>query len=242
MICCIPTKGRPKTTTYKLFEKSGIRTYHFVEPQDLPNYNVPNIVNIGKNDRGISFCRNFIVKWARELGHDWIVMCDDDVTDFGVSVNGKCKSKGANIWKEIKEKAESVNVTIAGINYRQYCWSEKKNISFNTRYVEVCILINIKTLGTTWRDGFKADRDMCLKVIKDFNGVLKFNKIYFSCPDIGTNTGGLYEDYKTDKPEKAVDMLVTDWPKYVKKVYRKGRIDAKINLKQLAIDCGKKYV
>ena len=31
MICYIPSKGRPKTNTYKLFQEVGIEAVHFIE-------------------------------------------------------------------------------------------------------------------------------------------------------------------------------------------------------------------
>lgn len=48
MICYIPTKGRLNTNTYKLFEKVGIDVYHFIEPQEVDKYNVPNKISIEK--------------------------------------------------------------------------------------------------------------------------------------------------------------------------------------------------
>jgi len=46
MICFIPTKGRLKTKTYKLFQDVGIEVKHFIEPQEIEKYNVPNKVSI----------------------------------------------------------------------------------------------------------------------------------------------------------------------------------------------------
>ena len=53
MICYIPTKGRVNTKTYKLFEEVGIKVYHFIEPKEIDDYNVPNKVSIEKNDKEI---------------------------------------------------------------------------------------------------------------------------------------------------------------------------------------------
>ena len=55
MICYIPTKDRQKTATYKLFEKVDIPVLHFIEPKDYESYKVPNKINIGQNDKGISY-------------------------------------------------------------------------------------------------------------------------------------------------------------------------------------------
>ena len=66
MICFIPTKGRLNTKTYKLFEQVGIKVKHFIEPQEIELYNVPNKVNIQKNNGGISYVRNFMLNYAKE--------------------------------------------------------------------------------------------------------------------------------------------------------------------------------
>ena len=49
MICFIPTKGRTTTKTYKLFEQVGIEVRHFIEPQEIDKYPVPNKVSILEN-------------------------------------------------------------------------------------------------------------------------------------------------------------------------------------------------
>ena len=84
MICYIPSKGRPKTKTYKLFEEAGIKVYHFLEPQDYGKYNVPNKVELGENDKGITYVRNFMLDFAEKNNEEWVIFCDDDVTSFGI--------------------------------------------------------------------------------------------------------------------------------------------------------------
>ena len=88
MIVCIPSKGRPTTKTYKLFEAVGIKVFHFIEPQEIEQYNVPNKISIEKNNGGIGYVRNFMLKYVKENNYEWVIICDDDVTSFGV-YNGK---------------------------------------------------------------------------------------------------------------------------------------------------------
>ena len=75
MICFIPTKNRFKTKTYKLFKEAGIEFKHFIEPNEFDLYDVPNKININKNDQGISYVRNFMLNYARENKHDWVIFC-----------------------------------------------------------------------------------------------------------------------------------------------------------------------
>ncbi len=84
MICYIPSKGRPKTQTYKLFQSAGIEVLHFIEPSEIELYDVPGTkVNIGENDRGIAYVRNFMMDYAKEHRHEWVIIADDDITGFG---------------------------------------------------------------------------------------------------------------------------------------------------------------
>ena len=46
----IPSKGRYNTKAYKLFDDKCFKVYHFIEPNEINLYGVPNIVNIEKNN------------------------------------------------------------------------------------------------------------------------------------------------------------------------------------------------
>jgi glycosyltransferase involved in cell wall biosynthesis len=236
MICFIPTKGRLKTKTYKLFEQVGIEVKHFIEPQEIELYNVPNKVNIQKNNGGISYVRNFMLNYAKENKHDWIIMCDDDVTDFGEAINNKCITTSANVWNSIYDKAKSLPFEIYGLNYRQHAWHETKNYSINKSFVEVCVLLNVKNIKWSYRGEFnlKEDRDFVLQTIKYGNGVVKFNKLFYNAPALGKE-GGLYNEYKLKKDEDSAKKMCQEWHPFIT-LKRKGkRIDIKTDIKALAI-------
>ena len=67
MICYIPSKGRKDTKTYKLFLEAGIEVRHFIEPQEIELYNVPNKVSIEQNDQGIAYVRNYMLDYAKKM-------------------------------------------------------------------------------------------------------------------------------------------------------------------------------
>lgn len=238
MICYIPTKGRPKTKTYKLFEDVGIEVLHFVEPQDYDSYKVPNKINIQENDKGITYVRNYMLNHARENNHDWIIICDDDVRAFGV-YNGKTVTKDASIWKDIKSIAEKLPFELIGINYTQHAWHEKTSYSVNRKFAEVCVLMNVSKIDWNYTDNTKEDRDFQLQTIKNGHGVLRFNHYWFSCPDVGTNKGGLHDLYKAKKDKLWAENLVKKWHPYAKLVRKKDRIDAKIDIKGYALSLNK---
>lgn len=235
MICFIPTKGRPQTKTYKLFQDAGIEVKHFIEPQEIDKYQVPNKVSIMENDKGIGYVRNFMLDYARANNYEWVIICDDDVVSFGI-YNGKTIKKDATIWFDILKKAMPLPFEIIGINYTQHAWHEKTNYSINKKFAEVCILMNVKNINWNYRSEFnlKEDRDFALQTIKNGNGILRFNKYWFSCPDVGSNAGGLQDMYKQKKDEESAKKMCYEWNPFIT-LQRKGeRIDMKTDIKGLA--------
>lgn len=235
MICFIPTKGRPETKTYKLFQKAEIEFRHFIEPQEINNYNVPNKISILENNQGIAYVRNFMLKYAKENGHDWVIMCDDDVNDFGEVIKNKCATTSAKIWWTIFEKAKKIPFEIFGINYRQHAWHETKTYTINKSFVEVCILVNIKKINWQYRSDFnlKEDRDFVLQTIKNGNGVIKFHKLFYNTPALGKQ-GGLFNEYKSKKDEESAKKMCYEWHPFVKICKKSKRIDLKADIKGLA--------
>ncbi len=235
MICYIPTKKRYNTKTHKLFESSGIKFLHFIEPQEIDAYNVPNKISIEKNDMGIGYVRNFMLNFAKQNNHEWVIFCDDDVNGFGI-YNGKTERKDATIWHEIYQKAKQMPFELIGINYVQHAWHEKKTYSVNSKFAEVCILVNIAKIHWQYRPQFdtKEDRDFCLQAIKYGNGILRFNKYWFSCPNVGTNKGGLQDSYISKKDEIAAKKMCMEWHPFLQMTNKKGRNDIKSDIKALA--------
>lgn len=235
MICFIPSKGRPKTKTYKLFREVGIEVIHFIEPQELCSYEVPNKVSILENDKGIGYVRNFMLNYARSKGYEWILICDDDVTSFGI-YNGKTIKKDASIWFDILEKAKKLPFELIGINYTQHAWHEKTSYSINKKFAEVCVLMNVKKITWDYRPEFdlKEDRDFALQTIKNGNGILRFNHYWFSCPDVGTNAGGLQNMYRMKRDEETAKKMCYEWHPFVTLKTKGDRIDMKTDIKALS--------
>jgi len=235
MICFIPTKGRHKTKTYKLFQDANIEVLHFIEPQELCLYEVPNKISIKENDKGIGYVRNFMLNYAREKNYKWVLICDDDVTSFGI-YNGKTIKKDAKIWLDIYEKAKQLPFELIGINYTQHAWHEKTSYSINKKFAEVCVLININKIKWNYRNEFdlKEDRDFALQTIKNGSGILRFNHYWFSCPDVGSNVGGLQDMYKLKRDEYSAKKMCYEWHPFITLQNKGDRIDMKTDIKALA--------
>lgn len=236
MICFIPTKGRLNTKTYKLFEDVGIEVKHFIEPQEIDKYKIPNKVSILENNKGIGYVRNFMINYAKENNYQWVLICDDDVTAFGI-YNGKTIKKDAAIWFDIFNKVKNLPFELIGINYTQHAWHEKTNYSINKKYTEVCVLVNVSKINWNYRSEFntKEDRDFALQTIKNGNGILRFNHYWFACPDVGSNTGGLQDIYKAKKDEDAAKKMCYEWHPFITLKIKGNRIDMKTDIKGLSI-------
>jgi glycosyltransferase involved in cell wall biosynthesis len=241
MICYIPSKARPKTKTYKLFEEAGIDVVHFLEPQDYGSYIVPKKVSIEKDNQGITYVRNFMLDYAKKNGEEWVIFCDDDVTAFGI-YDGKTVTKGSSIWKEILQKAKKLPFELIGINYVQHAWHEKKSYSINKKFAEVCVLMNVSKVEWRYEEDTKEDRDFQLETIKSGYGVLRFNHYWFRCPDVGTNKGGLFDLYKEKRDRLWAETLVKKWFPYAKVVIKNNRVDAKIDIKGFAKSLNKTVI
>lgn len=236
MICYIPTKGRLNTKTYKLFEDAGIKVMHFIEPKEIQKYKVPNKISILENDKGIGYVRNFMLNYARENNHEWVLICDDDVTSFGI-YNGKTIKKDASIWFDILKKAKKLPFELIGINYTQHAWHEKTSYSINKKFAEVCVLMNVPKIKWNYRPQFnlKEDRDFALQTIKNGNGILRFNHYWFSCPDVGSNAGGLQSEYQAKKDEESAKKMCYEWHPFVTLKKKGDRVDMKTKTKELAL-------
>lgn len=235
MICFIPTKGRINTKTYNLFQDVGINVIHFIEPQEIEKYQVPNKVSILENNKGIGYVRNFMLNYARENNYDWVLICDDDVTAFGI-YNGKTIKQDASIWFKIFDKVKNLPFELIGINYTQHAWHEKTSYSINKKFAEVCVLLNVSKINWSYRPEFnlKEDRDFALQTIKYGNGILRFNHYWFSCPDVGSNIGGLQNEYKAKKDEESAKKMCYEWNPFVTLKNKGTRIDMKTDIKKMA--------
>lgn len=241
----IPSKGRPNTKTHKLFSPEYFKVYHFVEPQEIRAYKdagIKDIINILKNDQGIGYVRNYILHYAKENNCNYVIVCDDDITDFGVAINNKCVTTDAHVvFNDIFAKIQNMPFEIIGINYRQYAWSETKKYSINKKFVEVCVILNIPKIKWNYREQFnlKEDRDFVMQCVKFGNGALKFNTYFYNAPDVGKKPGGLQSEYQQKKDTISAQKMCTEWGKYAELVNKNERVDVKLNLEQLAKDYNK---
>jgi len=241
VIVCIPSKGRPDTQTHKLFEEAGYEVYHFIEPQEMDAYKVPNKICINENDKGVTYVRNFMLDWCKQNNIDWAWFSDDDVNGFGI-YNGKTVRSGAQVLKKVEDKAKSLPFEIVGLSYVQYAWTEKKSYSINRKFAEVCTLMHVSKISWKYNEDTKEDRDFAMQTIQNGHGILRFNHVWFSCPNVGSNAGGLYEWYANKKDHQAAKKMALSWSPWVTLKQKPERLDIKTDIKGFAKHCMRKVL
>lgn len=247
LVACIPTKGRPNTKTYLLFQAVGIPFFHFVEPQDFEAYQatgVPNLINIGENDKGLVFANNSILDYCQANGIEVCCRCDDDMTAFGKAINGRCLVTDATIWLDAYEVFKKQPYEIAAINYRQYAWSEKKPYAVNKTFMQGAFMLKVSKIWWRFDTRFemKQDRHFTMATIKNGAGVMRFNHLFFSTPELGSNTGGQYERYKNSEDSKAAQDFLLQYPSFSKLVKKGDRTDVKVDIAGYAKSLNKKVI
>ena len=96
--------------------------------------------------------------------------------------------------------------------------------------------MNVSKIKWNYRSEFnlKEDRDFALQTIKNGNGILRFNRYWFSCPNPGNNAGGLNNMYKAKKDEESSKKMCREWNPFVTLQRKNDRVDMKTDIKGLA--------
>lgn len=239
MIVLIPTKGRAKTSTYKLLEESGFTVYHFIEPHEIGSYDVPNKVNILEDNRGITYVRNFMIEWAKAKKHETVLICDDDINSFGIAKN-KRSTNLPNAEALIKPYAvfSKSSFALAGVNQRQFAWSETKPYRVNSGKVNGCVFVNLSKISWKYRDNTKEDIDFAMQCLSNRQSFIFFCRVFYNTPAIGTNKGGLHDEYANKNDSIWAKQLHLDWVNYSKIIEQYGRVDCRVDFKKLAKEMG----
>lgn len=234
----VPSKGRPNTKTYKLFDGHDFDVIHVVEPQDYDAYRasgVPNLVALPDNDQGIVFVRNFILDHAKKTNKEWVWMIDDDVQGFGYAKDGKTIKGTAAVLSDFHASIERYKFPLNGINYCQYAWAYSTGsvrYKINKKTAEVCTLLYMPKIQWQYRKRYslKDDRDFCMQAIKYSDGIIVDTHSWFACPGVGSIPGGLQDFYLQKRDQEDAAKMVAEWHPYAKLIHKKSRIDVKLDL------------
>lgn len=235
----IPTKGRMDCQkSYKIFMDLGLKPKLMIEPQEEAEAKKRgyNYILLPDNNRGLLFSRNYILDYARKNGIKYLVMADDDINSFS-----RTDFKAHRIHQDNTAFLDALTYfmrakSCGGIEYSQFAWSATKPVSFYKGFQVVhfmympCVSPSIK-----YDIPLKEDKDMPIQLI--FSGVKTFliNFCSLSVPSIGTNKGGLNEDYASRKDNIGSIELYKKWGADIIKLKKKdnGRIDADPNWQKI---------
>ena len=240
----IISKGRAyKPLTAKLFEKACINYLIAVEPQEKDEY----IQALGK-DRvlvlpfsnlglGSYPARNYCWEHAKNNGHKYHWLFDDNLIDFRKWINSKRKKieeiKAALCYVECFVKKNDVD--ISGFEEPNFVVKvPKKPFKFNCHVYSAMLIKN--ELPYRWRLKYNEDIDLCLQVLH--NGGTTASCVYYMANKVSTSDkmkgGNQTELYKNNDPKKNLlkaKMLEAVWPQYAKTVIRFGRHHHMVNWK-----------
>lgn len=211
LLVAIPSKGRSDTIfkrTLRWVVRTGFDVKVFVEPQDIELYregardgNYQNytditdehFIDIGENDKGLSYAKKFIKDYAIANGYDLVFRMDDDIMRF----TGRGRNKPDDLM--IIQFAEMVgkcriafgkypDVAAIGFPYRNELFEPKEWSLINGR-LQTCYIIKPEYIT----EGFGSFDDFADYVnIRLQNKItLRYGLLGIDAADVGKTRGGL---------------------------------------------------
>ena len=240
----IISKGRHNVTlTADNLQKSNINYLIAVEPQEYDLY----VKKLGKDKvlklpfanlgLGSYPARNFCWEHAKQKGHKYHWLFDDNIQCWKKWINGKRKSiedlKPAFLY--VEQYAKKTNIDILGFEEPNFVVKPPKKPFKSNCHVYSAMLIK-NNLPYRWRLKYNEDVDLCLQVLH--NGGNTASCIYYMADKVSTavkmkggNQTELYQGNKAEKNLLKAKMLESVWPQYVKTVIRFNRHHHLINWK-----------
>lgn len=240
--------GKVKLLTW-LNDYHPQETTLFVEPNEVDTYKLYyqkcNIINIGLQDQGLSFVRNFIYQYAIDQSINYFWMFDDDIKNFYYRLEQKMikEEQPWSLLQDIENDFRACKFYHAGLEYQQFAWSANQKFLLNS-FCDNAVWFNMPLLlqilpTPPYRKELKVkvDRDFCMQVIANGGTTARCTTFAFATPPDGSNSGGLKEIVydKEGWESEAVDQLIKIWgPECVTKFTKdSGRVDAKIHWNKL---------
>lgn len=225
MKICIPSKERAESiTTHLFFDPKEVLI--FVEPQEVKKYKIFHpeytIIDIQKNDKGISYARNYILDY---IDGENIVMADDDYREFKKR-NKKSRYTKINNCKEIINSLEK-NLDrwiISGIASEPFSYFQNIKNRNKRFYVNKQFPIDFYSLNTSWLrernirfdENLKEEEDADLNIMILINGGNICNDYLYCRTKTRGNTGGLYKERGTVLIK---DRVISKYLGHLKKKY-----------------------
>ena len=243
----IPSKNRlDKEITYNMLAKSGVidrvPTYLVVEPQEYEEAKNKGFscISLDKNDQGILYARNWILRYAEENNLEHICVIDDDISSIGIidpdpDKPGEYKRYYKKCYLEFALKTAERLDGLVGIpiaiwaheGYKRILKTEPSGIDICGYFFQV-MLYNMKYMPKGFQirdDGTNDDLMQMMQLYFEHN--VRFYNIYkyvYTSPTCGTNSGGMSStgvvNNKYDKYLENAKKIYGDLVKLTKSVYK----------------------
>jgi hypothetical protein len=172
----IPSKGRCGiATTQKMLIQAGVPFHFVVESTEAEayraKYGTDRVLELPFHDLGQGSipARNWIWEHAKENGHPWHWILDDNIDTLTRAHNNRrlIVYKSSAPLRMVEDFADRYdNLAFTGLTHRAFMPDSDQNpLTLNTRIYSMT-LINT-ALPYRWRGRYNEDTDLCLRALKD---------------------------------------------------------------------------
>lgn len=222
ILVAVPSKNRAEELvkyTYSWLSKvEGLDIDYriFVEPQDYDSYGVDNLVNIGQNDQGLFFVKQFIYDYALENGYDAIFKVDDDVrgwTNYRAKQGPEDSAK--TFIKIIEESVKQFNkhpeIKAVGFPYSFQMFSQFEWAKSNR--LQTCYLVRTESFSP--KEGVSVFEDFYTALRIRVNGgmILRYGLSGIDLGNgVGKGKGGLQMFDRDELAKKEIEIMKELYP------------------------------
>lgn len=228
----IPSKiNAIRCSTPRLLNRYKISFKIVIEPQDenlyINKWDKNNILILPKNNMGLSYSRNYIIKYSRNIGEKKHWQLDDDIGGFSLVKKNKTvtvnPTRALNYIELVCNKYK--NIGMAGPS--NSCFPpQNKTKEYNiNKLIASCILIDNSCKSIIFEIDRVEDFDCCLTVLfTKYWCTLKFINVLMSKAN-DLQFSGNYE--AKEKYNTAIKKITKKWPK-IFKINKQGRLKTNI--------------
>jgi hypothetical protein len=208
-----------------------------VEPQDFDVYKkkFKNVINIKKNNKGVHYCRNYVLEWAKKNNYDKFWLIDDNIDSMFYRPMDKIKgfrirekiNNPTKVFNYIEEIADRcVNFGAGCLTHDGFAFSKKNDIDIN-KMVYCFQLIN-SNIKSRFQPRTAEDIDFSVRILREGWVTMCFNMYSFKKPKSGSMEGGCNSiDYKNDGRKKRFLTLANDYPQWFTEYEKNGKSEIK---------------
>lgn len=194
----IPSKARAAiATTPRVLTEAGIPFTLAVEKEDVASYRAcfphARILELPESNQGLAYSRNVCKADAQSRGVPFHWQIDDDIRKVKYSLNAKEYDLPFAEAMSIAEAFTRHYDNIGGMCMRHLAFSrtERHDVGIN-KIVYTVQLLNTFT-EPTFRGGVIEDIDYTMQMLTSGYSTIVLNRLVFSAPSTGTETGGCTE-------------------------------------------------